>query len=143
MNSIIHVRGDVRTKPFWLGIPYTFQYRLSTVYRRDVSTNGIIADTGGRLQLRSLSLDFNGTGYFRVEVTPKGRSTSSHIYSGRFVGVSDPLLGVAPVEDGSYKARLFSKNNQVTIDLVNDSFLPCQFTGAVWEGEFNELARKV
>jgi hypothetical protein len=41
-----------------------------------------------------------------------------------------------PVERGKFRFPLMSKNDQIEIEIVNDSFLPCHFLSAEWEGFF-------
>jgi hypothetical protein len=36
-----------------------------------------------------------------------------------------------------------SKNDQVTIELVNDTFLPCHFLSAEWEAFYTARSQRV
>jgi hypothetical protein len=138
------VSGDWRDKAVWIGQPYTMLYRFSPIFLRSPNQGGGVASVNsGRLQLRNMTVGFNNTGYFRAEVTPAYRETSPHVYAARRVGTPTTRIGDVPEGTDSLRFMVNSKNDQVTIDLVNDSILPSHFQNAEWEGEFYSRARRV
>jgi len=126
-------------KKVYSGIPYTFEYTFS----EQVLKQNDEALLRGRLQLRNMDVVYNDTSYFEIDVTPKQRSTSTKVFTGRLMGSVENILGQVPVESGRYRFPVLSKSDQVEIKLKSDSFLPCTFMSAEWEGLFNVRARRV
>lgn len=135
-GSTITVEG--RVTKFFLGVRYCLRYRFSTlIIREEAQGGGGFQPIGeGRIQLRKMSLAYAATGYFRAEVTPYGRPTYSYVFSGRIVGSGRNPLGDISVEDGTFRFPVMSKNDQVIIELANDTFLPSYFLSAEWEAFF-------
>lgn len=136
--------GDWTTQPVYIGIPYEFRYTFSTLHLRETSSNGgQAAVTQGRVQLRRVSVLYDRTGYFRAEVTPRQRDTFTKVFSGRVVGSGQNLIGQVAIEEGVFAFPVASKNDQVTIELVNDTFLPCAFLSADWEAFYTTRSRRI
>ncbi len=128
---------------FFFGRRYEFRYRFSTPIIRENSAGGGTQPVGeGRLQLRNMTLTYNNSGYFRAEVTPVARATFSYVYSGRTLGSSASLVGEPSIGEGTYRFPVQSKNTEVVIDLINDTYLPCAFLSAEWEGFFTIRSRR-
>jgi len=129
---------------FFVGLPYTFRYRFSTFLVREGAPGGGQQPVGeGRVQVRQLTLTYNQSGYFRTEVTLKNRQTYRYVFSGRVIGSLQNKLGAISIEEGLFKFPVQSKNDQVAIDVINDSFLPCAFLSAEWEGFFVIRSRRM
>lgn len=140
----ITVHGDLRGKAVYIGMPYVMTYRFTPpILRNQTPSGGIAAALNGRLQLKTMTLGFSNTGYFRAEVTPWLRATSKFEYTARTVGVPVTRIGSVPNATGLMRFPLASKNDQVTIDLVNDSFLPSWLTSAEWEGFYTARAKRL
>jgi len=139
----VKLLGDYRDQPFYFGIRYTMKYRFSNLMLREqTQTGGVEAITAGRLQIRSMSLTYARTGYLRAVVTPAFRTPSSYVLN-RTLGSSENVIGQAPIGEGVFRFTVASKNDQVTIDIINDSALPCWILSANWEGFYNTRARRV
>ncbi|MCL8384157.1 phage nozzle protein [Xanthobacter aminoxidans] len=135
----VSLKGDTRGKLVYFGYPYESRYRFSTLFARGQSADGSsIAKINGRLQLHHLALSFDKTGYFRVEVTPDGRSLRSEEYHGRVLGDSRHVFGTVKPENRRWSVPIMSRNDRVIIDLVNDSWLPSSFISASWRGMWNQ-----
>lgn len=138
------VNGDVRGLPLYLGILYDMEYEMSTIYIRSESrSGGVSAVTEGRLQLLQLLIQYSRTAYFRVEITPLARPTQSYVTNGRLMG--DPLNVTDKVTLGSGTARfpVLSKNERVTIKIINDSYLPCSILSAEWIGKYSQKSKRI
>lgn len=132
--TVLTLKGNWSGQPFFIGKPYEMRYRFSTINIKEEAVGGGQMTVGeGRIQLRRMSLLYNDTGYFRVEVTPTRRGTYTYIFSGRVVGSGKNLIGKVSIEEGKFRFPIGAKNDQVTIEIVNDSFLPCHFLSAEWE----------
>ena len=143
-STSITLSGDWRNQPFYIGIPYEFRYRFSTLVIKEEAVGGGQMTVGkGRIQLRNISLLYNRTGYFRVEVTPFRRDTYTYIYSGRVVGSGHNLVGKVPIEEGNFTFPVASKNDAVTIEIVNDTYLPCFLLSAEWEAFYSIRSQRI
>lgn len=138
----VALRGDTRTAKVWFGEPYERRYRFSRFYLRQQSANGgTTAVQSGRLQLKQMTLAYNNSAYFRVEVTPEGRSMYQYDFTGRTLGNANNILGHIPLRSGKFNVPLMSRNDRVNIELVSDSWMPSAFINAEWTGIHNEKAR--
>ena len=124
-----------------LGFKYDFQYRLSPQYIRE--NNGQQAVQSGRLQLKTMRVGYEDTGFFKVEVTPQNRDTSVYEYTGLVVNQIGSTVGVPALSDGTFRFPILSKNDSVTIDIKSDSFLPCSFQTIEWEGFYTIRSKRI
>ncbi len=142
VGATITVKGDQSATPCYLGQTYVKQAQLSNIYIRQQSPGGgLVVDPSGRLQLLRAYLLYDTTGYFKVNVTPEGRDTSSYIFTGKVVGDSQSVIGAVALHSGRFKFGIFARNEKVTITLYSDSFLPFRFTGLEWEGQYVKRSR--
>jgi hypothetical protein len=134
----------VRTEQFFIGRPFETRYRFSTlVLREQAAAGGQQAVASGRLQLRRMTVSFANTGYFRAEVTPRGRDTVTRVFTGKVLGSSANLLGEINLETGTITFPIMCENKQATIELVNDSHLPSAFLSAEWEAFYHGRAHRL
>ena len=123
----------------YAGVPYTFRYRFS----EQVLKNNNEPMTTGRLQLRNWNVVYSDTGFFQTEVTPTARPTKTAKFTGRLVGASANVLGQVAIENGTFRFGVNSNAQEVNIELVSDSHLPCSFQSAEWEGFFVLRSRRL
>lgn len=143
-TSVITIPGDWRNQPFQIGRPYEFRYRFSTFVIKEESVGGGEMTVGeGRIQLRKMSVLYADTSFFRAEVTPFRRDTYVYTFSGRVVGSGRNLVGRVSTETGKYQFPLMTNNNEIVVELVNDTFLPCFFLSAEWEGFYTIRSRRL
>lgn len=129
---------------FVVGRSYVFRYRFSTFVLKEEAVGGGQVTVGeGRIQLRKASLTYSNTGYFRVVVTPFRRDPYTYTFTGRVIGSSNNVIGKVSVESGRMNYPIMSKNDQVTIDIINDTFLPSTFLGAEWEALYVIRSKRI
>ena len=141
-NQIV-VSSSLTGVDFWLGEQYEMVYTFSDVVLREPSPQGgehTIAE--GRSQVRYLTLQFSDTNFFKIEVTPDYRDTSTHVFTGRILGSGNNTIGSVPLEQGTFRVPVYSKSNQVTIHCKNDTPMPCALTGAEFEMSINARSRR-
>ena len=126
-------------KSVYAGIPYRFKYRFS----EQVLKNNKEPMTTGRLQLRNWNVVYNDTGFFETKVTPTARDPKTSTFTGRLVGSAANILGQVALETGTYRFGVNSNSQEVQIELQSDSFLPCSFQSAEWEGYFVMRSRRL
>lgn len=144
MNTLRVRNVDLTGLKFFVGIRYTSRYVFSKQVLRETSgQGGQTAILEGRLQLRSMNLNYHDTGYFEAHVTPLYRPTSVYTFTGRMVGHGSSVLGATALYTGTLKFPLLSKNDQVDIEVRSDSPLPFNLVSADWEGFFNMRSSRV
>ena len=137
------LEGDRTGLTFYIGETYPFRYRFAyPLLREDAAGGGQVAITAGRLQVRNMNVAFSNTGFFRAEVTPRSRETYTYTFTGRVLGSSSNVFGEVSLETGIFRFPVMAQNEGVQIDLVSDSFLPCTFLNAEWEGFYNSRSRR-
>ena len=119
-----------------VGRKYNFRYAFSPITVKQQAGNAQKSDTVGRLQLRTMQINYSNTGYFKANVKPSGRDGYEYIYSGKTIGLSSATIGVVDLDTGKMKFPILSQNTGVDIELSSDSPLPCSFLSADWEGMY-------
>lgn len=104
----------------YIGRPYTMQIRLSEQFPRDQQGQAL----NGNVQLLTGTIRHKDTGYYKVEVTPTGRETFTHEFVFPRVG-STPLDSDILDAAGEFRFRILAAAYAVTIDIKNDSPMPC------------------
>lgn len=132
-SSTVRATGDYSAGDAYVGRAYTARYRFSEQFVKDAKNSTIAS---GTLKMRSMSVAYQSSGYFRVEVTPKARDTYTYPFTGKLLGAASLLLGKPTLETGTFRFPVSTDSHGVTIDLVNDSHLPSTFQSAEWEAEF-------
>jgi len=143
-TTTITATGDFRNSKFIIGEPYEMHYRFSQ--QRLTETTGGTRQTeivSGRLQLHHFYIKFEDTGFFKVEVTPENRDTSTHKFTGRLLGAASAAIGQINLETGTFRVPIMSRADRVNIDVKNDTFLPTQLSSAEYEAMFHIRSRRV
>ena len=88
------------------------------------------------MKIRKFNVDYFNTGYFKLQVTAPGRDAFNHVYTGRILGSPLNKIGTIPFETGSFKKLILADSRDLKLEIISDSYLPCAFTGADWEGNY-------
>jgi hypothetical protein len=143
-GNMVKVHGQYDTEDVFIGQQYALRYTFSHQFLKESSQNGsqsaIIAE---RLQMRTWTLVFEDTGFFSVAVTPKYRDTFLYKFTGTILGAGNNTIGSLTLADGEFTFLVQSKNDQVTIEVINDTFLPSHFLSVEWEAHYNRRSQKV
>lgn len=123
------------------GSSYTMVLQFSRQFPMDWQSRPL---TTGRLQLRTWTVAYTGTGYFRTEVSPYGAAGVPEVeevvpakmadFTGKVVGNADLTLNRPVFHTGSYSFQIYGDAEQATIALSNDSHVSSVFVSAEWEG---------
>lgn len=109
---------------FYIGVRYTFRYRLSTIYKRSQDRDGRpIVDSRGRLIVRYISAFLHETTDFVITVLLDGRSSKTYTYR-----------NTAPDKPAKFRVPVQGKNTTATIEFVDDSPGICYVDSLDWEG---------
>ena len=143
-NTTLVVDGDYSANPAIVGRKYTFKYTFPTFYVKEQKAGGSSTSVNiGRLQLKNMSLVYGDTGYFEVVLTPLARTATTYKFTGQLLGSSSFTLGTPNLESGTFKFPIQCKNEDTVIDITSDSYIPCNFLSAEWEGIFSVLSTRV
>ncbi len=143
-TSTITATGDYTNSKFIIGEPYEMHYRFSQQRLTEAQGGSSAGEIlSGRLQLHHFYIKFEDTGFFKVEVTPENRDTSTHKFTGRFLGAASSTIGSINLESGSFKVPVMSRADRVNIDVKNDTFLPTTLASAEYEAMFHMRSRRI
>lgn len=137
-GTSIVVNGNHTSTKFFIGENYEFLYEFSTQFVKTTNKESI---KEGRLQIRNFTVSYDNTGFFETKVTPYRRTTSTDTFSGLVVGSSQ--INQLNLQDGNFKFSVQSKNENLSIQLINNSFLPSNFINAEWEGFFHQRGKSI
>ena len=141
-TSTITATGDFRNSKFIIGEPFEMHYRFSK-QRLTEQGAGSPEYVGGRLQIHHFYIKYEDAGFFKVEVTPENRDTSTHKFTGRLLGSGSASIGQINLDTGTFKVPIMSKSDKVDIDIKNNTFLPTRLASAEYEGTFHIRSRRV
>lgn len=144
-NTVATVRNlDLSDGFFFIGVAYTFRYRFSQLSLRENSSGGGTSTVNsGRTQVRKMNLQYSDAGYFRIEVTPFRRETYEYVFSGRKLGSARNLIGDISIDSGTFQFPIMARNTEVTIEIVNDSYLPASFLSSEWEAYYSTRSKRL
>jgi|TARA_R100001086_G_scaffold245147_2_gene175705 hypothetical protein len=140
-TTTVTATGNYSASASLVGIPYTFTYQFSQQHVKE--KNATVTVNSGRLQLRTMSIDYEDTGHFVINVTPKSRTASSYEFNGIIINEADSLIEEVRLDDGTFRFPILSKNDRVTISITSDSYLPCAFQKAEWEGFYTIRSQRI
>ena len=127
------------------GENFTFKYQPPKLmpYAKTATDNTFIGSRTGRLQLRYLDLYYNDARYFTVEVTPDFRDKQTYEFDRRDpLNANIVLSQASSFDEAKFRAYIQSKNDQVTIEVVNNSIDQAKFVALEWTGLYYDVARK-
>lgn len=140
----IVVPGNVSAASVWVGIPYSMKYRFSQPYLKQSDGSRPVAIASGRFQVRNMNLVYDNSSNFIVNVSYRfGGAQYSYPWSGNILGTGQAIIGDVPVEAGSVKIPIYGKNNEIYVDIENNSHLPSNFLSAEIEASYDSRSRRV
>jgi hypothetical protein len=123
--------GDPIDTDVWIGIPYTMKYTFSEQLFKAKAGNGKSPSNAAKMRIRNGSLYYADSAYFKVKVTPKYRDTYENVFTPDVVGSS--TIGSLSLDSGFYRFPVFTKPQDTTITIENESALPSTFQSAEFE----------
>ena len=114
-----------------VGIPYTMKYTFSEQLFKAKAGQGSSPSNAAKMMIRNGSLYYDNTSYFKVKVTPKFRDTYENVFTPDVVGSS--TIGALSLDSGFYRFPVFTKPQDTTITIENESALPSTFQSAEFE----------
>ena len=128
--------GDHSANSCFIGKEYRFLYEFTEPTIKTEVAGRVSSLSGGILKIRKFNVDYFNTGFFKFQVTSPGRDAFSHVHTGRILGSPLNKIGTIPFETGSFKRLILADSRDLKLEIISDSYLPCAFTGADWEGNY-------
>lgn len=133
----VYAQGDLEDANVWLGRDYTMRYRFSSLYMKRQKSDGTqTLVTTGRLQILRGILSFAKSSVFRVEVTPSFRALTTNRFSANLL--PSAVTGFLSLLTAKFRFGVRSRNDTVTIDIVNDTPLPSNIQSAEFHVEHSD-----
>jgi hypothetical protein len=106
-------------------------------------------DLQGRLQIRTVTLYYTRSGYFRTEVSPYGGAPEVETiipaklaeFTGKTLGDASLIVGDPQFDTGAYSFQVYGNSADARISISNDSHLGGWFTSAEVEFFWQKRAR--
>jgi hypothetical protein len=115
----------------WAGVDYTFLFEFSQ-FIPVINQQPVLS---GRATLRSYLINYTNTAFFKINVL-RGTQSWSRPFNSRYISIYDNLLDDVVLESGQLRVPVTGKNDQIRVQIENDSHLPCVFNGAEAEAYF-------
>ena len=104
---------------------------------------GTKSDTEGRLQLKSMWLNYVESGYFKVTVEQKDKWNYEYEMTARILGSGSNTLGSMPVETGQFKFPVQGASTNVMVSVESDYPTPVAVIGAGWEANYYRRTQRL
>lgn len=140
-GSTIVIAGDRRTWDLVIGYPYNFRIELSRPFFSPPDKIDPVANTETEIRLRSYSLDFVKSGYFKATFSPRFRGSWEKLFTGTVLGAT-AISGV-DLDDGKFNIKTPTKNVHWNLTIENDSIFPSNIVAASWLGLIESKSQRV
>lgn len=137
--TTVKVSGDFSDDDCYIGKRYEMTVEFSRQYVRGGDNKAQIL---GRLQLKTMSIAYENSGYFEVHVTPALRDVKIFKMTGRVLGTQSNVIGQTSISSGRFSFPVKSRGDTVKIEVKNDTHLPTVLNSASWIGFYNEISKE-
>lgn len=146
MDNIVLVPGLETAGPVVIGEGYVFSFEFSTQFMRTQRGEAI---TTGRTTLRTFSLSFSNTAYFKTSVAPYGVNPNvqevlpakTAQFTSKTLGAQHFRLNTPSYSTGTHRFQVYGQNVTTRIRVINDTYAASTFIGAEWEANYYNRAR--
>lgn len=132
---------------YTLGNAYNMNYTLSQPILRSTAGRGQSAVADGRLQIRNGILLYSNSRFFQIRVTPKYKDTYTYTYLYNFVpnylGVGPTNLDYVNFEEGKFKFPVFTKADEMNVEISNSSPYGCSLLSLEWEALYSARSKRI
>lgn len=141
-------RGDWTSYAVAFGEPYEFKYEFNKAFIPDTNEAGTkrVGQLSGRTQVLRWTINHVDTGEYNVRIKRSNRSPDSvHHYRARTLNVFNNTLDESNVAlaSGAFEVPVCSKNDQCSVIVESDSWLPLTVTSASWRGVYSDPDKQV
>lgn len=143
--GFVSVPGNHAGKDVVAGLAYTFEYTFSPQFAS--TDSGAILT--GRTILRSMTVRFTDSAYFKTEVAPYGDNPTVETvvpaklaeFTGKTLGEDSFILGEPSYGTGDYTFQVYGEAEVARVTLKNDSHVASTFQSAEIEITYHNRAR--
>ena len=139
-NTIV-LAGDKRTWDLVIGYQYNFLVDLSRPFFSPPDKIDPVANTETEIRVRSYSIDFVKSGYFKATFKPRYRGEWEKLFTGTVLGAT--ALSSVDLDDGRFTVKTPTKNVHWNLTLENDSIFPSNIVAASWLGLIESKSQRV
>lgn len=145
-DNIVLVPGLETAGPVVIGESYVFSFEFSTQFMRNQKGEAI---TTGRTTLRTFSLAFSKTAYFKTSVAPYGVNPNvqeilpakTGQFTSKTLGAQHFRLNSPSYSTGTHRFQVYGQNVTTRIKVINDTYAAFTFSGAEWEANYYNRSR--
>ena len=130
---------DLSSATFVAGVRYTFEWELSPIYFRDDKQ---VAIQDGRFTLNYISLLTNATSYFKYDVTPPSRTTTTSTYVARGFSADLNNFGSVSIANEEVSIAVFGEGSKSNVKINSDSPYPVRFSNLEWRGMYRPRTKR-
>ncbi|WP_319413856.1 hypothetical protein [uncultured Cohaesibacter sp.] len=138
-TKLIFNRANLFSEKFFVGRTFKFDWEPSPIFFRDEK---MVVVQDGRLQLSQVSLLFNGSGPFEVQVTPPSRDTYVKKFTGLTIGSGGDTLNTSSLDDGKAVFSAPGKSDKVKIRVVAETPWRVRFSSLEWSGRYRPKTKR-
>ena len=141
-------KGDWTGDAVAFGEPYQFLYEFNRAYIPDPSSDGqrIVGQLAGRTQVLRWRVNHVDTGLYNVRVSLLHRQPDTvHTFRARSLNYFNNTLDETddPLDSGYFEVPVCSRNDQCSVTVESDSWLPLTITSASWKGVYSDREKAV
>jgi len=116
----------------FVGVTYDTHYTFSEqIFKRASYGRSKTPTQYTKAKIRNGTLFYDNTAFFQVKVTPENRDTYTNEFTTQTVGGS--VLDTVDLDSGSFRFPVFTKPEDTTITIENNSAYPSTFQSAEFE----------
>jgi hypothetical protein len=134
--TVLTCTGNFTAGPCFVGRSFNMVVELTPPYVKD-QNNRIIP---GTITIMGLRLLHKNTGYYKVEVQPYKRETSTHVFNPLRVG-SATIGSISIEKDGEFSCKPLVSSKNMSIKITSDSHLPARLISGTMLIRFVPLKR--
>lgn len=141
-GTTVDLRGDQTSVALWFGIPFTMSYQFSAPTIKAPANNGEAIVSNVEFLMRSMTLEYDDTGFFSVSYTPDTRDPYTEDFP---ITRLDTRSRLGQVRLASGKVRTYIlglANPRTNITVSSDSHLPVRLLSAEIEGEVDGRSQR-
>ena len=136
-------KGNWTDYPVAFGEPYEFKYEFNKAFTPDANQAGTktVGQLAGRTQVLRWIINHVDTGEYNVRIKRLNRIPDSvHHYRARTLDVFNNTLDKSNVAlaSGAFEVPVCSKNDQCSVVVESNSWLPLTVTSASWRGVYSD-----
>ena len=133
-DDVLQIEENLEKAVIFVGVAYEFRYKFSKFLIKQFDNNGKVktVDTG-RLQLKRAWVNYQSSGFFKVDVT-KGGNTYVNRMTGIQLGAKSSTLGKLALADGQFRFACQGRAEDVDVVITSDTPTPLSLIGCGWEG---------